>query len=218
MVYNIEGIDITVIKKNIKHMYIRVKGEDVIVTVPNKTNEEYILGFIDSRMDWILKNRRTIIVNQIISGESHFVFGVPYVIKVEEDNKDDLELKNNLMLLKVKSLDKREKVLDKYYRKLLEAKLADEIPKCESITRIKADEWKIRKMKSRWGSCNTREKKITINLELAKMPIKCLDYIIIHELAHLYEPSHNARFKSLMDEFLPNWRIIKKETNSQKWK
>ena len=218
MIYSIDGIEVKVIRKNIKNIYIRVRGEDVIVTAPNRASNEYILGFLNNRIEWIKKNRKTIKQNKIESGETHFVFGIPYKLKVEEGKKDSVNINNDTIYLLVKSYDKREKVLYDFYRKILKDRLKEEIPDCESITKVKADEWKIRKMKSRWGSCNTRDKRITINLELAKMPIECLHYIIIHELVHLYEPSHNARFKNLMDGFYPNWRLIKKEINSQKWK
>lgn len=104
-----------------------------------------------------------------------------------------------------------QRVMDKLNRNKLNLILPDLIHKWQTIIGVEAAEYKIKKMKTRWGTCNTRDRRIWINLELAKKSLNCLEYIVVHELVHLLERSHNARFKGFMDKFMPQWRMYKAE-------
>jgi len=104
-----------------------------------------------------------------------------------------------------------QKALDKQQRESLTAQIPGLLAQWEPILGVKAAQWRIRRMKTRWGSCNTRDKRIWLSLALADKPPRCLEYVLVHELVHLLEPSHNARFKSLMTQYLPDWKQRKKE-------
>ena len=209
----IEGMEIDITRKNIKNIYIRVKGEEVKVTAPYGASEEYVRYFINTKKNWILKNKRTKVTQKIESGETHFVFGEQYLMDINICGENKVNIIDGNLCISLRDYEKREGVLNSYYKKILYDEMLKMIPNLEKALSVSAKGWKIRRMKSRWGSCNTRTGNITINLELAKKPKKCLEYVMVHELVHLMEPSHNSRFKGLMDNYYPNWREIKKELN-----
>lgn len=111
--------------------------------------------------------------------------------------------------------DERDIALSRWYRGRLQEAIPPLIARWEPAMCVQVAEWGIKRMKTRWGSCNTRARRIWLNLELAKRPLECLEYVIVHELAHLLEPSHNARFKGILDQHLPGWRDLRVELNRQ---
>jgi predicted metal-dependent hydrolase len=111
------------------------------------------------------------------------------------------------------TVEKRRSILDQWYRLQLNIKVPLLVQKYEPLMNVIVDELCIKRMKTRWGTCNTHHRRIWINLELAKKTDLCLEYIVVHEMVHLLEPSHNHRFKSLMDRFMPQWRIVKQQLN-----
>ena len=144
--------------------------------------------------------------------------GHPYILNViESKEKQRVELRDRkymeLYIRPGHTKDKREKLLREWYRKELKALIPEYIQKWEKIIGVKVEDWGVKLMKTRWGTCNVRDKRIWINLELAKKNSRCLDYIIVHEMVHLLERKHNEQFKAYMDRFLPNWKSIKKELN-----
>lgn len=163
----------------------------------------------------------------MIEGESHYFFGRRYRLKViEKSANSNLTIKgsNTLLLTTTKNSTKEQrlKLLDDWYRAQLKAKFPELVSKWQSIINVEASYFGIRKMKTKWGSCNTSSKRIWLNLELAKKPPECLEYIIVHELVHLLERHHNSRFKKLMDTLMPNWLMHRNTLNTsplanEKW-
>ena len=143
--------------------------------------------------------------------------GVRYLLKVvERDSKQSVAIKHDNLILQVKpdtNAEHRQILLQEWYRAQLKALVPHYIAKWEKIMGVQVSEFGIKKMKTKWGTCNTAAKRIWINLELAKKPLECLEYIVVHEMVHLLERSHNARFIAYMNQFLPQWRNLKEELN-----
>jgi hypothetical protein len=150
-----------------------------------------------------------------VSGERHFYDGKQYVLEVVPRNGkpnvalDDVTLK--LFVRKNHTRRQRAMAIAQWYRERLQEQLPVIIEKWEKRMGVEVREWGIKRMKTRWGSCNVRAHRIWLNLELAKKPSRCLEYVLVHEMAHLLEPNHSKRFASFMSEFLPQWKLLKKE-------
>ena len=155
---------------------------------------------------------------EYVSGEKHFFLGICYLLNVvETSEKQHAEIRNSkyidLYVRPGSSKEKREKVLLEWYRENLKNIIPVYIEKWEEVMKVKVNNFGIKLMKTRWGTCNVRDKKIWINLELAKKNPRCIEYVVIHEMVHLIERSHNDIFKGYMSKFLPNWKSIKDELN-----
>ena len=157
-------------------------------------------------------------VTDIIS-EVRFLWGEAYEFIVERSLKRPLtELRGNSIYMRVgaKSTEvEQRKQLDKWYVLQMQEKLREVVPRYEEITGRHASEWRFRRMKTRWGSCNIGRARICLNIQLAEKPIECLEYVVAHELTHLHEIGHNKRFWGLMDEFYPNWKEVRKQMNER---
>ncbi|NLY82947.1 MAG: M48 family metallopeptidase [Clostridiales bacterium] len=203
-------------KKRIKNMYIKLKENgDILVTAPLMATSYQIEEMLMLKKEWIKKHRKNSVPKEFITGENIQVWGKTYTLIVEEALKNEVILENNNLLLRVKDLSRREEVLNNWYREILKKRLVVVSKSCEMNLGIRASEWRIKNMKTKWGSCNTSKKRIWINLQMAKKPPECLEYLVTHELTHLYEHSHNYRFKALMDGYYPNWRMVRKILNEK---
>jgi len=220
----VSDIIIEVQKKNIKNMYLSVLPPDgkVRISAPVSTRDELIRNFAISKIGWIKKqidkfeNQRKQIEKEYVSGESHYVWGRRYKMEIRYNHRNNVEIEGNKLILTVRkssTIQQREKVMTEWYRKQLKDKLPELVKKWEEIIGVQAESIRVKNMLTRWGTCNVKDKRIWINLQLAKKPIECLEYIIVHELVHLLEKSHNSVFKGYMDKFLPDWRITKKILN-----
>ena len=154
----------------------------------------------------------------MVTGESHYVQGRRYRLNViEDDGGPSVRLRPNARLeLRIRpgnGLKYRENLLNEWYRQLLRAQVAELVAKWEPIVGVKVAEWGIRRMKTRWGSCNARARRLWLNLELAKKPHACLELIVVHEMVHLLERHHNERFAEQMDRLLPQWRTTRNLLN-----
>ncbi len=213
-------------KKKIKNMYLRVLPPDgrIHITAPLRVKDEDIDRFIIAKQEWIQKQRETLLHKKplqelaYVTGEMVPVWGELRTLVVYHTmNRNMVIADGDSIILKVKkdSTDKqREQLLNKWYLKELQQVLPSMIHQWESVIGVTSSSWKIRDMKTRWGSCNIRSKRVCFNLQLAKKAPKCLEYVVVHELVHLLEKSHNQIFKGYMDKFLPDWRITKKELNT----
>jgi predicted metal-dependent hydrolase len=211
--------------KDIKNIHLSVypPAGRVRIAAPMRFDLETIRIFAISKLSWIKKQQEKLQSQQreapreFISRESHYFFGKRYLLKVvKTESKIFAEIKHNNLILHVNSdtsIEQRKVILQEWYREQLKKIVPKYIDKWEEIMQVKVTEFRIRKMKTKWGTCNCNEGKILINLELAKKPVECLEYIVVHEMAHLLERSHNNRFVSLMDKFLPTWRYLKDELN-----
>ncbi len=223
---NLSGIDIEITKKNIKNMHLSVLPPDgkVRVSAPLSISEDAIELFAISKIGWIKEQvkkfqqqpRQT--EREYVSGESHYFFGKRYRLDIRYTNGNSkVEIKGNKMLFTIRSestIEQRASTLNEWYRKQLRIKIPPLFEKWEEIIGVHANEVKIKDMLTKWGTCNVNDKRIWINLQLAKKPVQCLEYVVVHELVHFKENTHNQHFVFLMDEYLPDWRARKEILNS----
>jgi hypothetical protein len=222
----IGGFNITVLKKDIKNLHLNILPPDgkVRVSAPKRMDEGSIRVFIVSKMSWIEKHvskfkeqpRET--PREYVSGESHYFKGEKYLLNVIHcDKKPSIAINDKkyicLYIKKEATVEERKKIFLNWQRKELAKELPDIFDKWQTIMGVSANEVRIKQMKTKWGTCNIKAKRIWINLDLIKKPVYCIEYIVVHELAHLIEKNHNKRFKEIMDKFLPSWRSYKKELN-----
>lgn len=220
------GIAVEVVRKNIKHLYVGVYPPDgrVRVSAPSRIDKDAIRLAVISRLSWIRKKQSQFehqerqSAREYVSGESHYFEGRRYRLDVIEQNSPPavLLLNNTTLALSVRpGTDRvmREKVLDKWYRTQLRDRLPGLIDKWEKNIGVKINEIRIRKMKTRWGTCNNRDRRIWLNLELIKKPPSCLEYVVVHEIIHIIERNHNSRFCDLMNKHLPLWRTYRAQLN-----
>ncbi len=212
-------------KKRIKNMYLKILPPDgrVYITAPIRMSEEEIRRFVMSKLDWIeqqqekIKQRHTHQELNYMTGEEIYLWGQRYVLEVIPlTGHSKIRLDGDYLYLYTKedsSLDQRKHSINTFYKKELLEHIPQLLIKWERIIGVKANGFAIRDMKTRWGTCNIRTKKITLSLQLAKKHPKCLEYVVVHELVHLLEKSHNYVFKAYLDKFLPDWRNSKKELN-----
>ena len=219
----IENITVTVEKKNIKNMYIRIQPPDgnVKVSAPLFVSDAEIIAFVKSKREWILKKQKYILENDIkapqkyVNGEKHHLWGKEYVLQlISNHNVKHVLVNENTIYLPVtqrSTIEKRKKILDEFYREELKRAIPEVLDKCSKIVGRTPKSINVRKMKN-WGNCK-QDGRITLNLNLAKKDKECLEYVMIHELCHLIEFNHGKNFKKLMDKFCPDWKIIKKRLN-----
>lgn len=219
-------LEIDLIRKDIKNIHLAVYPPDgrIRLSAPLQTKDQALRLFLISKLSWIRKQQKHFksqareLPREYITGESHYFNGQRYLLQViERVGKHEIKVKNKTQLeLYVNpntSLENRKLVFDEFYRAYLKEILPALIKKWEHKTGKACKEWQIRKMHTKWGSCLPEKSKIILNLELAKKPLYCLEYIIAHEFVHFFERTHNDNFIHLMDKFMPNWRVIRKELN-----
>lgn len=219
------SISIDVEKKDIKNLHLGVYPPNgrVRIAAPLRVNDDAIRLFAVSKLSWIKKQQRHF-ENQerepereYISGESHYFNGKRYLLNIiPTTSRHKVELRHKHIDLYVKkgiTTKARAAVIAKFYRLYLQEQVANLIAKWEKKMKVKLSGYGIKKMKTKWGTCNIEAKRIWVNLELAKKPQACLEYIVVHEMVHLLERHHNDTFIAYMDKFLPQWRALKTELN-----
>ena len=225
-IIKLDDINAEVTQKKIKNLHLRVcpPAGHVRISAPFRMNQEKIRVFALSKLDWIRKQRQRIrnqvceLTDKYIDQETHYFRGNGYQLKVLENNCSQFaKLIGKEIFLNVPSgADAGEKrsILNEWYRQQLIESIQPLVNKWENKLKVSVEHFSIRDMKSRWGSCTTKTRSIRFNLELAKKSPECLEYIVVHEMVHLLESSHNFRFKALMNQFYPNWKDYRKELNS----
>ena len=222
----ISGIQVEVVHKAIKNLHLGVypPAGRVRVAVPLRLDNEAVRLAVIPKLSWIRRQQACFAgqprqsQRQMVSGESHFFQGRRYRLRVIEENATArVRLKGNTALELYarpnSNAAKREVILNAWYRQALKTWLSDLIAKWEPVIGVQVAEWGIKKMKTKWGPCNIISRRIWLNLELAKKPPQCLEYILVHEMVHLLERHHNDRFTALMDRFMPQWRLYRDELN-----
>ncbi len=219
----VNGITVDIVRKEIKNLHLGVYPPDgkVRVAAPLAVNDEAIRYAVIGKMGWI-KQQQAKFTNQprqstreMVSGESHYFLGQRYRLDVIE-GPGPVKVICNKSVIKLhmpphSNTKQRELALQQWYRKEIKSIIPLMLEKWQPILSVEVAEWGVKKMKTKWGSCNTSERRIWINLELIKKPIQCLEYIVVHELVHLLEKHHSARFKAYMDNFMPHWRLNREE-------
>lgn len=223
---SVANIEIEVVRKDIKNMHLAVYPPTgrIRLAAPIKTDSEVVRLFAISKIAWIkrhIKNfrqqsRET--PREFVSRESHYFQGKRYLLVVKEgQGPSSVELRGvKTIQMTVKSKTSNEAkagVLKEWYRRELKKQLPELIEKWEKIIGVRCNTWGVKLMRTKWGACNIESKRIWINLELAKKPSICLEYIVVHELVHLHERHHNDRFVALMNKFMPKWRQYRDELN-----
>lgn len=219
----IDGVEIEIVQKRMKNMNLRIYPPQgrVRVAAPTRLSFKAIQAFIISKIVWIkakqieVKNRKIAPKLEFISGENYSFFGKKYLLEVLENQpKNAVKLEDEVIKIcgkKTLNIKEREKLLDGFYRVELRKIIPQYIAIYQEKMLVNVAEFQIKKMKTRWGTCNSKVRRIWISLELAKRPIECLEFIIVHEMTHLLERKHNKRFYALMDKFLPSWRECEKQ-------
>lgn len=222
----IANVEIDVIRKDIKNMHLAVyppKGR-IRLSVPLNSNPETLRLFAISKLGWIkdrikrFREQKRETPRQFVSGESHYYQGRRYLLEViEHDGYSNVSLMGNkkirMLVRPGTTLEQRDRVMKEWYRRQLKDQIPELLAKWEALVGVKASDWGVRRMRTKWGTCNAEARRIWLNLELAKKPIHCLEYIIVHELVHLHVRKHNDRFISLLDQFMPKWRVYRGELN-----
>jgi len=217
---------VEVVRKDIRNLHLAVYPPHgrVRVAVPLRTTDETVRLAVISRLGWIRKQQRSLeqqerqSQREMVSGESHFVQGRRYRLDVIEQVgvRSAIVRRGKTLELRVPpghSRDQREALLQQWYRQLLRDRIPELLEKWEPVIGVQVANCGIRRMKTKWGTCNIEARRIWLNLELAKKPPACLEYILVHEMVHLLERHHNDRFVAYMDRFLPQWRTHREELN-----
>lgn len=220
----IGSVEVEVRFKPIKNLHLSVHPPHGHVTVssPEYFELEKVRVYLTTKLAWIKQEQKKI-TNQeregkksFITRESHHFLGKRYLLEVKESPTNKVILKHSHIELYAQSdasLDAKKKMLYTWYRKELSAQISVLIDKYAAIMNVNLPDFGIRIMKTKWGSCTTESKKLWFNIELAKKPIDCIEYIVVHEMVHLIERNHNKNFVILMDRYLPNWRTQKNILN-----
>ncbi len=221
------NIEIDVVRKDIKNMHLAVYPPHgrIRLSAPSRTDAEVLRLFAISKLSWIKKQVKNFneqareTKRDYVSGESHYYNGKRYLLEVKHHegfNKVKLVGTNKIQIwVKTETtIEERAMVMKEWYRKELKKQLPQLITKWEKVIGVKCNDWGVKQMRTKWGACNTTDKRIWLNLELAKKPTICLEYILVHELVHLHERNHNDKFIALMDKFMPKWRLHRDELNN----
>jgi hypothetical protein len=224
----VNGLVVDVVRKDIKNLHLAVYPPSgrVRVAAPLRVDDEAVRLAVISKLSWITKQqtkfkeqeRQT--VREYVSGESHYFQGARYRLNViHRDGASQIIIRNkkiiDLYVRPTSSAAQRKRVITAWYRSYLKLMIPLLIARWEEIMGVQVLDWGVKQMKTRWGSCNIEAGRIWLNLELAKKPAPCLEYVVVHEMVHLLERRHNDRFKTFMNQFLPQWQFIRDELNRE---
>jgi predicted metal-dependent hydrolase len=218
-------ITIDVELKDIKNVHLSVYPPSgrVRIAAPSRMNMDTIRIYAISKLSWIRKQQQKFLTQvreaprEYLNKEGHYFLGKRYLLKIIENNAPPVvKVKHNTIELYVRpntDIQKRQVIMDEWYRQQLKELAPPIIEKWEKVMKVSINELAVKKMKTKWGTCNREAKRIWLNLELAKKPFHCIEYIIVHELLHLLERNHNDKFIAYMNNFLPEWKHFKNELN-----
>ena len=218
-------IAVEVVKKDIKNVHLSVypPAGRVRISAPLRMNLETIRVFAISKLGWIKQQQKKLRTQEretpreYLDRESHYFWGKRYLLKVvERDDLPGVELKHSQMRLRIRpgsSYEKKQTIVEEWYRQQLKQSVPVLIARWEPLIGVKVERFFAQRMKTKWGGCRPESRSIRLNTELAKKPPQCLEYIVVHEMIHLLEPTHNTRFTSLMNQFMPQWRFCRAELN-----
>ena len=221
----IGDITVDVVQKDIKNVYLSVHPPTgrVRISAPKRMKMETIRVFAVSKQGWIKRQQKKIreqereTPREFLENESHYVWGKRYLLTISErEEPPSIELKHSRMHMRVRpgaDAQKRQALVEAWYREQIKTAVPTLLTQWEPKLGVKVERVYVRRMKTKWGSCNYTARTIRFNTELAKKPPECLEYVVVHELIHMLEPSHNGRFVALMDRFIPQWKFYREELN-----
>lgn len=225
MRFELGDITVDVIQKDIKNVHLSVNPPhgDVRISAPMSMSPDAIRAFAIDKLGWIKSERRKFLeqerepAREFLDRESHYVWGKRYLLEIiKVDEAPSVELKHSQLVLRIRDGSDREKmksVLDEWYREQLKAAVPELVAKYSNRLKVSVDRLFVQEMKTQWGSCAPESGSIRLNTDLARRSPEYLEYVVLHELAHLIEPTHNARFIAIMDAQMPNWRQYRDELN-----
>lgn len=218
-------ITIDVVLKDIKNVHLSVNPPTgrVRIAAPLRTSQDAIRLFAISKLSWIRKQQRKLrdqereAPREYVDRESHYLWGKRYLLKVVEvEAAPSVELRHSRVMLRIRpgtDEDGRRTIMELWYREQLKAAVPPLVSKWEQLMRVRVERFFVQRMKTKWGSCSPATRSIRLNTDLAKKPRECLEYLVVHEMVHLLEPTHNERFVSLMERFYPRWRFHRERLN-----
>ncbi|MGD1900783.1 MAG: M48 family metallopeptidase [Geitlerinemataceae cyanobacterium] len=220
---DVGGIAIEVQRKAVKNISLRVSPPDgrVRIGAPDRYDLELLREFATSKLPWIERQRAKIrdrarpAPRQYVRGETHHYRGQPYQLDLRATiGPERVELEDASICLHVRpdaTAADRERLLYAWYRQQLKALLPPLVERWEPVMGVSVREARIKRMKTKWGTCNIQARRIWLNLELIRLPPRSLEYVVVHEMTHLLERLHNDRFHGLLDRFFPDWRQVEAE-------
>ena len=222
----IGDLHIDVERKRIKHIHLAVYPPDgrVHVSAPLYLSDTDVEAFVWQKLAWITRNRTAILnqprqtIRHYLSGESHYLFGQRLLLYVQEERgcTPSVRRMGERLILTVRpnsSEARRAELVTEWQREHLRDYLNEAVPHWQQVMGEPEVTWQIKQMRSEWGSCLSRRRKLMFNLELARVPYECIDYIIVHELTHLQVPNHSRLFEARMERFLPQWSTRRQQLN-----
>lgn len=223
---NIDGLEIEVERKSIKNMHLSVYPPDgrVHLSVPDYLTEGDVRSYVISKWEWIRKQQDEIAAQarqtqrEYVSGENHYYFGVRYRLRVSyvTSGANSVEVRGNTMTMRVRkdsTVERRAELMTEWYREQLKEYIGPLVERWAEKLEERDVTWQIKSMKTLWGSCNARRRSLLFNLELARVPKECIEYVVVHELTHLKIQNHSKVFEFLLGQQIPNWMSLRKKLN-----
>lgn len=219
------NLAVDVVLKDIKNVHLSVYPPmgKVRISAPSRMSLDTIRVFAISKLGWIklqqkkLREQERETPREYLDRESHYLWGRRYLLTVQEsDEVPSIELKHSRIFLRMRpgtAESNRQELVREWYREQIKLAIPPLLAKWQPLLGVKLTRFFVQQMKTKWGSCNPNAKSIRLNTELAKKPPQCLEYIVVHEMAHLLEPTHTRRFIALMDQFMPRWQFYRDELN-----
>lgn len=223
----VSGLAVEIVRKPIKNLHLGVYPPQgrVRVAAPLALDDEAVRLAVVCKLGWIKRQRAKFQAQprqsqrRMVSGESHYFLGQRYRLRVHESSGTALHIAlrgkacMDLFVRPETTVERREQVLQDFYRAELKRLVPVLLEKWQPKLGVEVRDWGVKRMKTKWGTCNIEARRIWLNLELAKKPVQCLEYILVHELTHLLERHHNEHFTGLLDRHLPQWRTLREELN-----
>lgn len=222
----VSGIKVEVVRKDIKNLHLGVYPPHgrVRVAAPLVVSDEAVRLAVIDKLGWIKRQKAKFAEQprqtqrEMVNGESHYFLGQRYRLRVHEHDAPARVAVRGIASLDLfvrpgTSTEQRAAILLRWHREQLKVLIPPLLEKWQPILGVQVADWGIKKMKTKWGSCNPAARRIWINLELAKNSSQCLEYILVHEMVHLLERHHNDHFAELMNKFMPQWRLYREELN-----
>jgi predicted metal-dependent hydrolase len=218
-------IKVDVVFKDIKNVHLSVHPPNgrVRIAAPMRMSPDTVRVFAISKLSWIRQQQEKILAQEretpreYLDRESHYLWGKRYLLDVAmEDARPKVMLSHEKMFLRVRpgtDESRKQEIVEEWYRAQLRQAVMPMLAKWEPLIGVKVERLFVQRMKTKWGSCSPKSRNIRLNTDLAKKPPECLEYILVHEMVHLLEPTHNARFISLMDSFVPRWQFYREALN-----
>lgn len=221
------GVRVQVLSKDIKNLHLGVYPPHgrVRVAAPLRVSDNAVRLAVVGKLGWIKRQRAKFDAQprqsrrEMVSGESHYFLGRRYRLRViEHDGLPMVAVRGRFIEMKVRHATtsiQRDRVLQQWYRRQLKQLILALVDKWQVALAVNLAEWGVKRMKTRWGTCNAEARRIWLNLELAKKPVQCVEYIVIHELVHILNRHHDDHFVALMNKYLPQWRAHRATLNAE---